>query len=67
MPSAIPMEASSNALPLCRSTVAPFFKQRDASGMSAVMQMSAPVICAAIQSSAASAPSGTITVFISGF
>ena len=37
----MPMEASLKALPLGRSTAAPVFRQRDASGMSDVMQMSA--------------------------
>jgi len=46
--------------PLGSSTLAPFFRQRAASGISDVTAISVSVMCVAIQSSAASNPSRTI-------
>ena len=61
MAKAMPMELSSNGLPVGPITVAPFFTQRPASGMSAVMTMSLEPARSTIQSSAISGPSSTIT------
>ena len=54
--SAMPIESSVNGLPVGPITVAPFFTQRPASGISAVMTMSLGVTRSTIQSSATSGP-----------
>src|SRR5664279_5438630 len=64
---ASPIESLLNTRPLGSSTRAPFFRQRAASGMSAVTAISVSVMCAAIQSSAASNPSCTIISSINSF
>ena len=55
------MELSSNGLPVGEITTAPLRTQRPASGISAVMTISLPPARSAIQSSAISGPSGTMT------
>ena len=66
MASAMPMLASVNGLPVGPIACAPRFKQRAASGMSAVTAMSRGPMRSAIQLSAASAPSLTTTRVTSG-
>ena len=56
---ALPIELVVNGLPLGASTVAPAFRQRSASRMSAVTQTVPGVARSAIQSSAASKPALT--------
>jgi len=63
--SAIPIESSSNGLPVGPITVAPLRTDRAAKGMSAVMTMSLGPARSTIQSSATSGPSLTITRSIS--
>ena len=65
MANAMPIELSSNGLPVGPITAAPLRTQRPASGMSAVMTMSLAPARSAIQSSAISGPSLTITRSIS--
>ena len=60
--SAFPIFASVHCLPVGETTRAPFLRQRDASGISEVTQMSTAEMCSAIQSSAASAVSPTRTI-----
>lgn len=60
---ALPMLAASNSRPSWRSTVAPAFRQRSASRMSAVTTTACGPAFSAIQSSAASKLSETTTRF----
>src|SRR5271166_2226942 len=57
--SALPIFAGVQCLPVGETTRAPFWRQRDASGISDVTQTSTTEMCSAIQSSAASALSPT--------
>ena len=58
MPSAMPMPSSVKRFPVGPRTAAPFLRLRDASGISAVTTISPSAARSAIQSSAASGPSG---------
>ena len=60
--SALPIFASVHCLPIGETPRAPILRQRAASGISEVTQMSSAEICSAIQSSAASAVSPTRTI-----